>query len=168
MLSFANCKLASAIFRLVGGSCIYTHFLSPPFQLVSSFKEKYLLVVEVHFLHVWGGCKSAQQTLSCLITGSSSSKGHVGMHGPVAHAWPAFGRPLREQWPCNFPPPVHRGSPGVSWHDEGWSTPHSAVLCCAWASTGTPDSVCSAYTQSHTPSASLPCHWGIPQRTACQ
>lgn len=40
---------------------------------------------------------------------------------------------------CNFPPPVHRGRPGVSWHDEGWSIPHNAVLWSAWASRGTPD-----------------------------
>lgn len=166
MLSFANCKLASTIFRLVGGSYIYTHFFSLPFPLVSSFKQKYLLVAEVHFLHLWGACKSAQQTLSCLIkkdltTGSSSSEGHSGKHGPVVQ------RAVVSR-ACNFPPPVHRRNPGVSWHDEGWNMLHNAVLWSAWASMGTPEHMCSAYTQSHTLSASLPCHWGIPQRTAFQ
>lgn len=141
MLSFANCKLASAIFRLVGGSYIYTHFFSLPFHLVSSFKQKYLLVVEVHFLHLWGACKSAQQTLSCLIqknliTGSSSPEGHLGKHDPVAQ------RAVVSR-ACHFPPPVHRSNPG------GWSMPHNAVLWSAWASTGTPEHLCPTYTQIH-------------------
>lgn len=141
MLSFANCKLASAIFRLVGGSYIYTHFFSLPFHLVSSFKQKYLLVVEVHFLHLWGACKSAQQTLSCLIqknliTGSSSPEGRLGKHDPVAQ------RAVVSR-ACHFPPPVHRSNPG------GWSMPHNAVLWSAWASTGTPEHLCPTYTQIH-------------------